>query len=214
MALRECGFETVMVNCNPETVSTDYDVPSRLYFEPLTLEDVMAIIRQEQPQGVILQFGGQTPLKLGLALAREGVPILGTSPDTIDRVEDRRRFNQLITELGLRQPEGGTARTLEEARDLVTRLGLPVLLRPSYVLGGRAMEVVRDDEALEQFFKRPSKPALKVPFSSIASSTTPSKSTSIVSPTAGAASLPASWSTSKRPASTRATRRAPCRPTA
>ena len=152
MALNEAGYETVMVNCNPETVSTDYDLPTRLYFEPLTLEDVLAIVEREQPLGVILQFGGQTPLNLGLPLAEAGVPILGTPPDTIDRVEDRQRFNELIEQLDLRQPEGGTANELAEAQALVEEIGFPVLLRPSYVLGGRAMVIVRDESDLEHFF--------------------------------------------------------------
>ena len=152
MALNELGFETVMVNCNPETVSTDYDLPSRLYFEPLTLEDTLAIVEREQPLGVILQFGGQTPLNLGIPLAEAGVPILGTPPDTIDRVEDRQRFNDLIQQLDLRQPQGGTATELEDAKSLAEEIGFPVLLRPSYVLGGRAMVIVRDEADLEHFF--------------------------------------------------------------
>ncbi len=153
MALNELGYETIMVNCNPETVSTDYDIPTRLYFEPLTLEDVLAIVDREKPKGLILQFGGQTPLNLGLPLAAAGVPILGTPPDTIDRVEDRQRFNELITELGLKQPEGGTADTFEQAQRLADEIGFPLLLRPSYVLGGRAMVIVRDEDDLAHFFE-------------------------------------------------------------
>ncbi len=150
-ALKEAGYETIMVNCNPETVSTDYDTSDRLYFEPLTLEDVLAIVRRENPQGVIVQFGGQTPLKLAKALEAEGVPIIGTSPDSIDRAEDRERFNEVIAKLGLKQPPCGIARTVEQAEEVVARLGLPVLVRPSYVLGGRAMEIVREHEHLRRY---------------------------------------------------------------
>ena len=152
-ALREQGYETIMVNCNPETVSTDYDTPDRLYFEPLTFEDVMEIIDREQPHGVILQFGGQTPLKLALPLMRAGVNILGTHPDTIDRVEDRKRFNQLINQLGLKQPAGATVTELSEAVRTASELGYPVLIRPSYVLGGRAMEIAYNEQELRAFFE-------------------------------------------------------------
>lgn len=152
MALREAGYETVLVNCNPETVSTDYDTPDRLYFEPLTFEDVMEIIDREKPMGVVLQFGGQTPLNLALPLMRAGVNILGTHPDTIDRVEDRKRFNQLIEKLNLKQPAGGTATELPEALRLADNIGYPVLLRPSYVLGGRAMVIVYNEAELRSFF--------------------------------------------------------------
>jgi carbamoyl-phosphate synthase large subunit len=151
-ALRAAGFEAIMVNCNPETVSTDYDVPDRLYFEPLTFEDVMEIIEREKPLGVVLQFGGQTPLKLALPLMRAGVRVLGTDPDAIDRVEDRRRFNELIEGLGLLQPAGGTAQRLPEALAIARSIGYPVLVRPSYVLGGRAMRVVFDEDELTMFF--------------------------------------------------------------
>ena len=144
-----------MVNCNPETVSTDYDTSDRLYFEPLTAEDVLEIVRVEQSRGkllgVIVQFGGQTPLKLAAALQAANVPILGTSPDMIDLAEDRERFQKLIQQLGLRQPENGTARSAEEARKIVERIGYPVVIRPSYVLGGRAMEIVRDPASLERY---------------------------------------------------------------
>jgi len=149
--LREEGYETIMVNCNPETVSTDYDTADRLYFEPLTLEDVLAILEVEKPDGVIVQFGGQTPLKLAVPLEREGVRILGTPPDSIDRAEDRERFRDLLERLGLRQPPSGTARSVEEAVDIARRIGYPVLLRPSYVLGGRAMEIVHDEEGLRRY---------------------------------------------------------------
>ncbi len=151
MALREDGFESIMVNCNPETVSTDYDISDRLYFEPLTFEDVIAIVEREQPFGVIVQFGGQTPLKLAVPLARAGVPILGTPPDAIDRAEDRERFNAMVDKLGLKQPRGTMARGLDEAVAGAARIGYPVLIRPSYVLGGRAMEVVLDESALRRY---------------------------------------------------------------
>src|SRR5688500_10999813 len=150
-ALKEEGVEAIMVNCNPETVSTDYDTSDRLYFEPLTLEDVLNVVEKEQPLGVIVQFGGQTPLKLAVPLQQMGVPILGTSPDAIDRAEDRQRFNALITELGLAQAAGTTARSLDQARTIAQAIGYPVLVRPSYVLGGRAMRIVYDDQDLVQF---------------------------------------------------------------
>jgi len=148
-ALREIGVESIMVNCNPETVSTDYDTSDRLYFEPLTFEDVMNIVETERPNGVIVQFGGQTPLKLAVPLEQAGVPIIGTSPDSIDIAEDRERFNKLVRKLKLRQPESGTALTYDQARRIADRLGYPVLVRPSFVLGGRAMEVVHDEAAFE-----------------------------------------------------------------
>jgi carbamoyl-phosphate synthase large subunit len=150
-ALREQGVEAIMVNCNPETVSTDYDTSDRLYFEPLTLEDVLNIVEKEQPFGVIVQFGGQTPLKLAVPLREAGVPILGTSPDAIDRAEDRQRFNALIGELGLRQAAGATVRSLAEAQAIAGTIGYPVLVRPSYVLGGRAMQIVHDDQDLVRY---------------------------------------------------------------
>ena len=146
LALKDDGFETIMVNCNPETVSTDYDISDRLYFEPLTFEDVIAIIEREKPEGVIVQFGGQTPLKLAVSLARAGVPILGTPPDAIDRAEDRELFNEWSKSSGLRQPRGILARNADEAIAGATQIGYPVLIRPSYVLGGRAMEVIIADE--------------------------------------------------------------------
>jgi carbamoyl-phosphate synthase large subunit len=150
-ALAEDGFETIMVNCNPETVSTDYDTSDRLYFEPLTLEDVLEIVHVEKPVGVIVQFGGQTPLKLAVALEQAGVPIIGTSPDAIDRAEDRERFQEMLHKLGLLQPENGTARSFEEAEVVANRIGYPVVVRPSYVLGGRAMEIVYDVENLRRY---------------------------------------------------------------
>ncbi|MEX1148036.1 MAG: carbamoyl-phosphate synthase large subunit, partial [Sphingomonadales bacterium] len=154
-ALSAADFETIMVNCNPETVSTDYDTSDRLYFEPLTAEDVLELIRVEQQNGtvlgVIVQFGGQTPLKLAKALEAANVPILGTSPDAIDLAEDRKRFQELLARLGLRQPENGLATSTEEARVIAERIGYPVLIRPSYVLGGRAMEIVHDNAGLERY---------------------------------------------------------------
>ncbi len=152
-ALRAAGYETVMVNCNPETVSTDYDTSDRLYFEPLTLEDVLEIAAREKPLGAIVQFGGQTPLRLSVPLERAGLRILGTSPDAIDRAEDRERFSQLIEKLGLRQPENGVARSAEEAFHTAERIGYPAMVRPSYVLGGRAMEVVYDAASLERYMR-------------------------------------------------------------
>jgi carbamoyl-phosphate synthase large subunit len=150
-AMREDGFETIMVNCNPETVSTDYDTSDRLYFEPLVFEDVMAIVEREKPMGVIVQFGGQTPLKLAVALERAGVPILGTPPDAIDRAEDRERFNAMVHKLGLRQPQGVMVRGIGEAIAGAAHIGYPVLIRPSYVLGGRAMEIVLNEEGLHAY---------------------------------------------------------------
>jgi carbamoyl-phosphate synthase large subunit len=150
-ALREAGFEALMVNCNPETVSTDYDTSDRLYFEPLTLEDVLAIVDTEKPDGVIVQLGGQTPLKLAVPLERAGVRILGTPPDAIDRAEDRERFEALLEKLGLERPPAGLARSEEEAVDVAARIGYPVLVRPSYVLGGRAMEIVHDVASLRGY---------------------------------------------------------------
>jgi carbamoyl-phosphate synthase large subunit len=152
MAIREAGLESIMVNCNPETVSTDYDVSDRLYFEPVTFEDVMEIVQVEQPRGVIVQLGGQTPLKLARRLEAAGVPILGTAYDSIDRTEDRRRFAELVAHLGLNQPPNGTAHSFEEARRIGRGLGYPILVRPSYVLGGRAMEVAHSEEDLEALF--------------------------------------------------------------
>ena len=153
LALREDGFETIMVNCNPETVSTDYDTSDRLYFEPLTLEDVLEIVDLEKPKGVIVQYGGQTPLKLARALEAAGVPVIGTSPDSIDLAEDRERFQQMITKLGLTQPPNRTARNADEALALAREIGYPLVVRPSYVLGGRAMEVVYDDADLSRYIR-------------------------------------------------------------
>ncbi len=153
LALREDGFETIMVNCNPETVSTDFDTSDRLYFEPLTLEDVLEIIEKEKPEGVIVQFGGQTPLKLARALEAAGAPIIGTTPDSIDIAEDRERFQQLVKKLGLRQPANATARTEEHAVALAREVGYPLVVRPSYVLGGRAMEIVFNEDDLRSYIE-------------------------------------------------------------
>jgi len=151
MALREDGFETIMVNCNPETVSTDYDTSDRLYFEPLTLEDLLEIVELEKPEGVIVQFGGQTPLKLALALEAHGVPVIGTSPQSIDAAEDRERFQKLLHKLNLKQPPNATARTEAEALRCAESIGYPLVVRPSYVLGGRAMEIVHESRDLERY---------------------------------------------------------------
>jgi carbamoyl-phosphate synthase large subunit len=148
-ALKEIGIESIMVNCNPETVSTDYDTSDRLYFEPLTFEDVMSIVEKEKPDGVIVQFGGQTPLKLAVPLEKAGVKIIGTSPDSIDRAEDRKRFNRLVEKLKLRQPYSGTATTYAQTRKIADELGFPLLIRPSFVLGGRAMQIVHDQKELK-----------------------------------------------------------------
>ena len=151
LAMREDGYETIMVNCNPETVSTDYDTSDRLFFEPVTLEDVLEIVRLEKPKGVIVQFGGQTPLKLARALEAQGVPIVGTTPDAIDRAEDRERFQQMIGKLGLLQPANSTARSAEDAVALAKQIGYPLVVRPSYVLGGRAMEIVYKEDELRHY---------------------------------------------------------------
>jgi carbamoyl-phosphate synthase large subunit len=153
LAMREDGYETIMVNCNPETVSTDYDTSDRLYFEPLTLEDVLSIVELEQPVGVIVQFGGQTPLKLANDLAHAGVPIIGTSPDAIDRAEDRERFQQMVVKLGLKQPPNRTVRDVEDGVAAAAVIGYPLVVRPSYVLGGRAMEIVYDESELRTYMR-------------------------------------------------------------
>ena len=153
LAVREAGFESIMVNCNPETVSTDYDISDRLYFEPLTLEDLLEIVEKEKPRGIIVQYGGQTPLKLARALEAAGAPIIGTSPDSIDLAEDRERFQGLIARLGLRQPENRTARTAGEAGLMASEIGYPLVVRPSYVLGGRAMKIIYREQELEGYMK-------------------------------------------------------------
>ncbi|HEX3559836.1 MAG TPA: carbamoyl-phosphate synthase large subunit [Pyrinomonadaceae bacterium] len=164
-ALRDAGFETIMVNCNPETVSTDYDTSDRLYFEPLTFEDVMNIVDVEKPEGIIVQFGGQTPLNLATRLDKAGAPIIGTSPDSIDLAEDRKRFGALMRELGIPQPENGTATSFEEAKECAERIGYPVMVRPSFVLGGRAMAICYDERSLDEYMRTaveasPEKPVL------------------------------------------------------
>ncbi|HOM27452.1 MAG TPA: carbamoyl-phosphate synthase large subunit, partial [bacterium] len=153
-ALKEEGYESIMINCNPETVSTDYDTSTRLYFEPLTLEDVLSVIRKENPEGVIVQFGGQTPINLAIPLMKNKVKILGTSPEAIDIAEDRKKFSKLIKKLKLNQPPNGTAFTYEEAKKIAEKLGYPVLVRPSYVLGGRAMEIVYDETTLKEYIEK------------------------------------------------------------
>ncbi|MCZ6501688.1 MAG: carbamoyl-phosphate synthase large subunit [Gammaproteobacteria bacterium] len=153
LAFREAGFETIMINCNPETVSTDYDTSDRLYFEPLTLEDVLEIVELETPKGVVVQFGGQTPLKLAKALEEAGVPIIGTTPDAIDRAEDRERFQQMIDKLGLKQPPNKTVKNLEESAEAASMIGFPLVVRPSYVLGGRAMEIVYSQSELKTYMQ-------------------------------------------------------------
>ena len=152
-SLREENHESIMVNSNPETVSTDYDTSDKLYFEPLTREDVLHILESEKPKGLIVQFGGQTPLNLAVPLEKAGAQILGTSPDAIDRAEDRKRFQQLLHKLGLKQPENSTAFTVQEAFEAVDDIGFPVVVRPSYVLGGRAMEIVYDKSRLAEFMQ-------------------------------------------------------------
>ncbi len=151
LAMRDDGYETIMVNCNPETVSTDYDTSDRLYFEPVTLEDVLEIVRVEKPTGVIVQYGGQTPLKLARELQKNGVPIIGTSPDAIDKAEDRERFQQMVNKLGLKQPANATVSNMQEALDRAEEIGFPLVVRPSYVLGGRAMEIVYDIKDLQRY---------------------------------------------------------------
>jgi len=153
-ALREEGYESIMINCNPETVSTDYDTSDKLYFEPVTVEDVLNIVKKENPIGVILQFGGQTPLNIAIPLKNEGVNILGTSPETIDIAEDRKKFSVIIKEVGLNQPSNGTATCFKEAEEIANKIGYPVLVRPSYVLGGRAMEIVYDGISLKEFMEK------------------------------------------------------------
>ena len=163
--IRDEGLESIMVNCNPETVSTDYDTSDKLYFEPLTVEDVLSIYAKEKPEGVVVQFGGQTPLNIAGELAQAGVKILGTPPDTIDLAEDRDRFRLIMRELGIPQPKSGMARSLDEARQIAADIGYPLMVRPSYVLGGRAMETVYDDDQLVEYLERatavdPNRPVL------------------------------------------------------
>ncbi|MEK9149814.1 MAG: carbamoyl-phosphate synthase large subunit, partial [Candidatus Desantisbacteria bacterium] len=164
-ALKEEGYESIMVNCNPETVSTDYDTSDKLYFEPMTREDILNIVEKEKPEGVIIQLGGQTPLNLAIPLEKAGVKILGTSTDSIDRAEDRKRFKELLQRIGLRQTPNDTGTSPQEAKRIAEEIGYPVLMRPSYVLGGRAMEIVYDEEELEKYMREaveasPSHPVL------------------------------------------------------
>ena len=201
-----------MVNCNPETVSTDYDTSDRLYFEPLTFEDVMAIVEEEKPTGVIVQFGGQTPLNLARQLKAAGVPIIGTSPESIDLAEDRKHFGKLLADLGIPQPENGAAMNVEEALEIARRIGYPVLVRPSYVLGGRAMVIAYDEATLRGLraprrrtaagFPHPGRPLPRERHGSGRGRALPTAKTSW---------WRASWSTSRRPASIPATAPACCR---
>ena len=215
MTVRELGRDAVMVNCNPETVSTDYDTSDRLYFEPLTLEDVLAIVEVEQPEGVIVQFGGQTPLKLAAGLEAAGVPLLGTQPEAIDLAEDRGRFGRLLERARARARRRTRPRTRsDEALAAAPAIGFPLLVRPSYVLGGRAMEIVYDLAGLRDYLRRVNgRRRARRRSSSTASSRTRSRSTSTRSATARTSGSAASCSTSRRPASTPATRRACCRRT-
>ena len=205
-ALRELGFETIMVNSNPETVSTDYDTSDKLYFEPLTLEDVLNIYDQEQPEGVFVQFGGQTPLNLASGLEAAGVPILGTQTESIETAEDRKLFAAMLDKLGLRQTPNGSATSTKEAVAIAKKIGYPVLVRPSFVLGGRAMELVYTRSGSETLHDRAQlRLRLTVRCSSIAFSRTPLRSTSIASPTARRPLSAQSWSTSRKRASTAVT---------
>lgn len=219
ITLSQAGFETVMINCNPETVSTDYDTADRLYFEPLTFEDVLEVYYAEQQSGqggpgvvgVIVQLGGQTPLRLAQRLADAGVPIVGTSPEAIDLAEDRGAFGDVLTTAGLPAPRYGTATTFEQAKRIAADIGYPVLVRPSYVLGGRGMEIVYDEETLQGYITGPPSCRRSIRCWSTGSSKTPSRSTSMRCATAPRSTSAASWSTSKRPASTPVTRRVHCR---
>ena len=215
MTVREAGRDAVMVNCNPETVSTDYDTSDRLYFEPLTLEDVLGVVEAEQPEGVIVQFGGQTPLKLAHGLEQAGVTILGTSVDAIDLAEDRGRFSALLDSLGYAAPPYATATSVEEAIAAAPEVGWPLLVRPSYVLGGRAMEIVYDLDGLRDYLSRHAIRARRAVRRSswTASWRTRSRSTSTRCATARTSGSAGSCSTSRRPASTRATAPACCRRT-
>ncbi len=206
MTARDLGRDAVMVNCNPETVSTDYDTSDRLYFEPLTAEDVLAVCEQERPEGVIVQFGGQTPLKLARTLEEAGVPLLGTPVDAIDLAEDRGQFGALLRRLGIKHPPYGTALSADEATTVAEEVGFPLLVRPSFVLGGRAMEICYSTNDLGIYLaRRTSRPTRSTRCCSTASSRTRSRSTSTHSPTASRSTSPGSCSTSRRPASTPAT---------
>ncbi len=208
MTVRESGRDAVMINCNPETVSTDYDTSDRLYFEPLTLEDVLAVVEQERPLGVIVQFGGQTPLKLASGLEQAGVPLLGTSVEAIDLAEDRARFGALLDELGYKAPPYASASSVEEALASAETVGFPLLVRPSYVLGGRAMEIVYSQDDLAGYLRREAATAARS--TSTASSRTRSRWTWTPSATASRSGSGASCSTSRRPGCTPATAPACC----
>ena len=205
-ALRDAGFESIMVNCNPETVSTDYDTSDKLYFEPLTVEDVLAIYEKERPEGVIVQFGGQTPLNMARQLEAAGVPIIGTSPETIDLAEDRDRFRRIMARIGIPMPEAGMAISLDEALEAADRIGYPLMVRPSYVLGGRGMEIVHDEDMLGPVRggrgrrdARAAHPHRQVPRER------PRVRGRRTRPTAPTPSCPRSWSTSSTRACIRAT---------
>ena len=218
MTVRESGRDAVMINCNPETVSTDYDTSDRLYFEPLTLEDVLGVVEVEQPEGVIVQFGGQTPLKLAAGLAAAGVPLLGTSVEAIDLAEDRARFGELLGRLGYQAPPYATALLGRGGAATGEEVGYPLLVRPSYVLGGRAMEIVYSPEGLADYLRReapgPSdRPRMQPRSSSTASWRTRSRWTSTRCATARRCGSGGSCSTSRRPACTPATPPACCRRT-
>ena len=207
MTARELGRDAVMVNCNPETVSTDYDTSDRLYFEPLTAEDVLAVCAQEKPEGVIVQFGGQTPLKLARTLEEAGVPLLGTPVDAIDLAEDRGQFGALLRRLGIKHPPYGTALSAEEAATVAEEVGFPLLVRPSFVLGGRAMEICYSTEDLAAYLEgprqgRPGAPAAARPLPRERDRGRRRRAR----PTASRSGSPGSCSTSRRPASTPATR--------
>ena len=206
MTVRESGRDAVMINCNPETVSTDYDTSDRLYFEPLTMSDVLGVIEVEHPEGVIVQFGGQTPLKLAAGLADAGVPLLGTPVESIHLAEDRPSFGRLLEELGLKAPAYATADSPEQALEVAAGVGYPLLVRPSYVLGGRAMEICYSRDGLADYLSAPTGRQTAAPSSSTASSRTRSRSTSTRSATASTSGSGRSCSTSRRPASIRATR--------
>lgn len=210
MSLKKLGFETIIVNCNPETVSTDYDTSDKLYFEPLTLEDVLSIYYKEKPVGVIAQFGGQTPLNLAAKLKEEGVNILGTTPEVIDLAEDRDQFRKVMDKLGIPMAESGMASTVEQAIELAHSIGYPVMVRPSFVLGGRGMEVVHDDEQMKDYMAAAIGVTPDRPSSSTGSCTTRWNVKRTPSLTARTPLCLRSWNTSNWPASIPATVPASC----